>query len=329
MNEEKALMDFLLDIQCLFPLTEWNRKFNLFDVLKISTMEIRHSNLLAWLLTPNENHGLGNSVLQRLLQKTTERPGTKWGNTFKAPLIDLDSFVIFREYKHIDILAVSKKEKFLLCIENKVFSKEHDHQLSRYYSLLENEYHGYMKVFVYLTPYGDLPEEEEMQKNWQTLNYQEVMEIITSVLEKRTLAPDVKMVIDHYMDAVRRQIMGDMKLEELCREIYAKHKNALDLIFEYRNDTAAQTAEIIRTWCEQKANAGEIIFRKDAATKGEIPFTTEAMNKKLPPFTEQESYWGDKSMYRYAFISRDNGQTLSLKLFVNRKKVQFTRDYTG
>lgn len=62
-ENEKALQDFLLDIDCLDELIPWVAKFNIFDVLKISRTEIRHSNVLAWLLDANENHGLGDMFI--------------------------------------------------------------------------------------------------------------------------------------------------------------------------------------------------------------------------------------------------------------------------
>lgn len=41
--------------------------FNPFKVLKINTFEIRHSNVIAWLLSPNGNHGLEDKVLKKVL----------------------------------------------------------------------------------------------------------------------------------------------------------------------------------------------------------------------------------------------------------------------
>ena len=70
-NRELALREFLLDIDCLEELQPWSRKFNLFDVLKVSRNEIRHSNVLAWLLNPNENHGLGDSYIRKFVQNLT------------------------------------------------------------------------------------------------------------------------------------------------------------------------------------------------------------------------------------------------------------------
>ena len=67
-DNAKALKNFLLDIECLDPLSEWTSKFNLFDILKITRTEIRHSNMLSWLLSPNENHGLGDSIIRGFIQ---------------------------------------------------------------------------------------------------------------------------------------------------------------------------------------------------------------------------------------------------------------------
>ena len=42
-------------------------QFNVFRALNIEKVEIRHSNVLAWLLDPDESHGFSNIVLRRLL----------------------------------------------------------------------------------------------------------------------------------------------------------------------------------------------------------------------------------------------------------------------
>ena len=39
-------------------------EFNTFDVLQYANYEIRHSNVLAWLLQPAETHGIGDRFLK-------------------------------------------------------------------------------------------------------------------------------------------------------------------------------------------------------------------------------------------------------------------------
>ena len=63
-----VLRDFLLKADCLNALGELVSEPNVFEVLKVSQYEIRHSNTLAWLLNPNENHGLGDSFLKEIIR---------------------------------------------------------------------------------------------------------------------------------------------------------------------------------------------------------------------------------------------------------------------
>ena len=51
----------------------------------------------------------------------------------------IDSLTIKRQFKSIDIVIVIN-DKHVILIEDKVHSKEHGNQLSRYKKLLENEY---------------------------------------------------------------------------------------------------------------------------------------------------------------------------------------------
>ena len=120
MTDEEALQRFLLDIDCLDELLPWTGKFNIFDVLRISRAEIRHSNTLSWLLDPSENHGLGDSFLKSIFQWLVENDSDNRYEVFNVLLMDYYSFVVFREWKNIDILLVSSDEKCVMAIENKV-----------------------------------------------------------------------------------------------------------------------------------------------------------------------------------------------------------------
>jgi hypothetical protein len=49
-----------------------HQKFNQFNplkVLRVDQFEIRHSNVLAWLLDPTENHHLGSFFVQKILTR--------------------------------------------------------------------------------------------------------------------------------------------------------------------------------------------------------------------------------------------------------------------
>lgn len=292
LTNEEALQNFLLDIGCLDELLPWTGKFNLFDVLKISRTEIRHSNMLGWLLNPNENHGLGDAFLKGILQCLVENDSNGRYDVFHVLLMDLYSFSVMREWKNIDILLTSSDEKTVIAIENKVGSHEHSNQLNRYREILEKEYAGYNRLYVFLTPDGESPSDVE---NWDVLTYNDVVETLERVKEHKKVLPDVDLMIKNYIDIVRRDIVEDQQLIDVCNKIYNKHKKALDLIFEYRTDGKTQVSDAIIDTLRNMAEEGLIIYEEGCG----YSFRTQAMDQLLPFLEEPISSWGGCSVYRY------------------------------
>jgi hypothetical protein len=65
--KHKMIDRFLADNPEIEALSARLSQFNIFGALKIDQVEIRHSNFLAWLLDPQESHGLRDVVLRRML----------------------------------------------------------------------------------------------------------------------------------------------------------------------------------------------------------------------------------------------------------------------
>lgn len=315
LSDEQALKNFLLDIECLDMLSPWTNKFNLFDVLKISRVEIRHSNMLAWLLDPNEGHGLSDMVLRGIIQKIVSNAEHLDLDIFGTLLMDFHNFSVLREWRNIDLLAVSDIGKFVLCIENKIGSREHSNQLNRYMKIINNEYPDYQKLFVYLTPDG----EEASNQHWKVLSYQDILHVITAAIEKVELLSDVKMMIDNYTEVVRRDIVGDEKLIQICNEIYTKHRRALDLIYENRPDAGYQMAKILKEWCSEKAKSGIISFDPDKSAKAYIRFTTPTMTDIITEGSEANSGWKSNSYYYYEIVNR--GDRIKVMLTISSKNL--------
>jgi len=129
---------FLADNQELEELSARLSQFNVFRSLKIENIEIRHSNVLAWLLDPDESHGLSDIVLKKvlsniLLLSDKEIPRI---SAAKVELMDFTDIEVLREWKNIDILIVDRSNKLAILIENKILSGENKEQLIRYYKIL-------------------------------------------------------------------------------------------------------------------------------------------------------------------------------------------------
>lgn len=302
-SDEDALKNFLLDIDCLDQLDEWTGKFNMFDILKITRAEIRHSNLLAWLLTPNENHGLNDNIIKGFIQFAV----TSFSNNndiFDTLLMDFRSFDILREWHHIDVLAISDKEKYILCIENKIDTGEHDNQLARYQKTLEDAFPEYTRAYIYLSPSGV---DSSLTDTWLSMSYSDVINIIENACKKTKLLPEAELLINNYIETIRRDIVGDERLAKICAEIYSKHKRALDLIFDNKPDRASDVAEYFRNWGVQKTKEGDIELVLDKCNKTYTRFKTPTMSEILPDADEALSGWNTKNHYFYELIN--NGGT--------------------
>ena len=297
-KEEQALKEFLLDIQCLDDLEQVDT-FNFFDVLKVSKMEIRHSNVVSWLLDPNENHGFGKKILSALNSFIAKMfCANDTTTSFKLLTMNYNDILIYREWQNIDILVESKEFKYILCIENKFGSQEHDDQLNRYYDIIEDKYgKDYTKMYLYLSPEGNPPINDN-NGVWNPIKYETIISIIENEMKKTTLEHRRKEFIQSYVDILRRETMDDTKIIEICQEIYRKHKDALDLIYEHRPDRLQNLFEILKEWCKNKHNNGDIIFVEHKSSKSYCRFRTAQMDRIIND-SSAVSGWGTNNHYFY------------------------------
>lgn len=73
-------------------------RFNVFEVLRSTTSEIKHSNVLAWLLDPFANHSCGNAFLKQLLVSVIAESGMSDLSFKELYMLDLDRVQVHREW---------------------------------------------------------------------------------------------------------------------------------------------------------------------------------------------------------------------------------------
>jgi hypothetical protein len=66
-SEKRSLAKFLVGNSELEELSARLNQFNILQVLRIERAEIRHSNVLGWLLNPRESHGLSDTFVRRFI----------------------------------------------------------------------------------------------------------------------------------------------------------------------------------------------------------------------------------------------------------------------
>ena len=293
-TEERALKDFMLDIDCLKQLDGWIDDINIFEILKLTNVEIRHSNTLAWLLDPNENHGLGDSFLKAFISKVLHFSNSDV-DLLNIPLHDFYTYQVYREYNHMDIVLMSKKESITIVIENKIWSGESPTQLKKYFenSRLYFPESDYL-FYVFLTPDG---RDSSYDDNWIALSYENVIEALVSSYSELKLRDEVVMIIRSYVDIVRKKIMKvrDDKLVKICNDIYNKHRTALRLIYENAHISNSYEIDIALDTLREMNHDGDIIFEDS----NRLIFFTKPMNDYLPMLSNNESSWGTDWVYYY------------------------------
>ncbi len=211
-------------------------RFNIFEAVGMERQEIRHSRFLAFLLDPNESHGIGDAFVKRLLQRAVmDSPNIPASVTpIELSLWDLGQMEVRREWQHIDIFLLDEREKLAVIIENKIGTGEHSDQLNRYHAAVKKEYPEHKLLALYLTPGGDEPSHPE----YLPVDYRVVCGILDELAEIRAsiVEPDARVLITHYTEMLRRHIVGDSEIARLSRQIYEKHRRAINLIYQHRPD---------------------------------------------------------------------------------------------
>lgn len=225
-------------------------KFNIFDSIGMNTQEIRHSNFLAWLFRPKENQGIGDFFIKEFLKNVLKdvdvdyRKEVKEKNAREIPTIfdidcwDLSEIEVKRECNNIDILILDDKNGFLCVIENKINSKEHSKQCKRYYELIEGkeisdntEFKEYKekyqhRLYLYLKPEKD----EEIEQYYIYAPYEAISATIDKVKNKERVSSNLLIVLEHYQELLKRDILENKAIENLCFEIYNNNHEAIDII---------------------------------------------------------------------------------------------------
>lgn len=202
-------------------------KFNVFDVLKIKSNEVLNSNVLAWLLNPKETHGLEDSFLKKFFKKIIIKNESLKSNLF-------DDVQVYTEFNFIDIMVISHSNRFILIIENKIYTDEHDDQLSKYYDYIKSlKFENYKVYPFFLTLDRHEPEKEEDKINWKAISHSEILEITESAIEqKEDIEDDVRYFLEDYMKTLGELTMQEDENKQLCDDLYAQYHKEIEYILK-------------------------------------------------------------------------------------------------
>lgn len=315
-QEERELLErFVVDNEDLEKLESELAKFNIFEAIGVVRQELRHSDFLAFLLNPSQNHRLNDIFLKRLLKRVlleadevTDLSGLRV-SPVDIDIADLEDAEVRREWKNIDILVHSPSNRLVCAIENKIGSGEHSNQLQRYRETVSEEFGDCRAILIYLSPEGDPPTDNR----WIACSYSKIAELIDTICKNNqsTLGSDVYTLMTHYSNLIRRHLVSDSEIAELCRKIYNKHKPALDLIFEHRPDLQSELAEFIKMLIHKDAELHKLVL--DDSPKRYIRFADVELDRFLAQRSAQ-NWTSSKRVLLFEFFNFPKNLSLVLDI---------------
>jgi hypothetical protein len=297
---EGKLLELVRDLDQFSQQNYFASGLNIFETAGLSRQEIRHSNVLAFLLRPTENHGLGDSFLKGMISKALDNlPGEPPISDLNLALADFSDALVFREWRNIDLLIESKANNLIVAIENKIGSSEGANQLSKYEDTVRAEFPKFGKLYCYLTEEGEPASNEE----WSALSYSDVIDALQDAKDRHlpTLTNEGRILIDHYIDVIRRNVVPDKALVEQCRKLYARHRQALDL-----SGFSSAANEFFKTHPELKM----LTSRETAATFLPVSLLI------IVPEIDGINWWGQARPFLFWFKLTSDNRRLGLVIEV-------------
>lgn len=218
-------------------------RFNPIRIMRMESMEVRHSNILGWLLDPLETHGLGDRFLRAFLAEAMKGESEK-GSPTALDIIqaDLRDIEVRREWQHIDLFLLSRRNNWVFIIENKFHSSQHSGQLTKYVEKVRTAFEpeeGQLDIKgIFLTLHDEDPEDT----SYASIGYDAICDLLPRVIEAegQSLGQQVRIFIEHYIEIIKEAAgMSEERdqMEQLARSLYRQHRKVLDFIWDYGSST--------------------------------------------------------------------------------------------
>ena len=202
---------------------------NCFKIIGNDHFENRHTNFLAWLLNPKDNHGLRSEPLRfflLLLGQNTKN-------------LSIDEIQIKTQHSIstgsgnkgvVDLYAYN--DKMILVIENKIDSEEHLNrstdisQTDAYFQYFEKHDAEKTRIYVYLSP-SKL--NSPTNKSFIPITYQELYDnVIAKCLDSQNINESTKIVLTQYTDSLSLVPHLAYTHRKEAKVIYLKYQEIFD-----------------------------------------------------------------------------------------------------
>jgi hypothetical protein len=320
-NEEEHkvvadLNDLVVNCSNLRELQSLIGQFNTFRVLGVEDMEIRHSNMLAWMLTPHESHGLQDHFLRRYLMHVSNETENEFLDPVEIDSVQIYGVDVMREWQNIDLLIdlETSDGRWLVVIENKVNSKQHSNQLKRYREIVEQAYPRHKKFYILLGKHSEEPDDEA----YVCSSYELIHRALSSCVNEHrgSIGSEPGVLLKNYLTLLEQKFMENSRIEELAQKIYKSHKLAIDTIIEHR----PVTKDTLSAFLQEKVSETNGLHLL-SSNRSSLRFIPDEWNT---PENRAGDAWGQNGAYILIEIDLGGSKT-SLKIVSGRAPYDWTK----
>lgn len=269
------------------------------SIYGVSKYEIKHSNVLSWILNPKRDEAIDYLPIRNLLKLIQEKNSYyDFFNELDLNITKIDKVQIQREKYNIDILITLKinNEDYLIVLENKLEALVHDDQLNTYKSKVEEVYTSHKKLYVFLHPGINSDSEKEATDNqYVAITYQDLYDyILKALLEFGSDSKD-KLIISFYIHTLccynSNNVIGLIVTDE--------ERKSLHKLF-----TDEQILTMIESLCNNVKNEYTDYYKQNKSTFIKIfnkylhIIEDETLRAKIEKVLKTKSYLLNGSSYR-------------------------------
>ncbi len=230
------IFDALWDDQNFRALEEMLNVFCPFEAVGMVHQEIRHAHYLAYILNPNKPHGFGIKPLNAFLRLAL---GKEIPADSDAQYGDIK---IIRERDDIDLRieipgGMLQEKAIVLAVELKINAAESAEQLEKYRGIVDRQYRGWDKRYIFLTKHGTAARNSKDRAEWKPMALADLIPKFKEALENKGSGQSVDF-FKAYIRMMGRKHLGDKEIKQKAAELWDAHSDVLEILMKYQPDRA-------------------------------------------------------------------------------------------
>lgn len=224
--------------------------FHLFSAICRDKDERTLVRSIRYFLDPSEYHGLGPKLLRKFLQELVvlqrEKCADSEHSKLHIDLLPLERCLVHREvslgeFGRADVV-IDLPGKLYCLVELKLYSSEGFEQTNRYNEFLQSRVERNHDIVLrcFLTPDGHPAQSD----NFTPMSFEVLKRIFDDAEVLSSANSDNHFLLEHLMRWIKELCPMDDDLKQICRSVYAKFQEEIDLIMENAPTPTALLKEV-------------------------------------------------------------------------------------